>query len=194
MPGAEQRENGRRPAWQWPERIGLRFVTSHDVRVVYTKYDGRLHWHHSMHYLGEDEHGIWLGAHAGLSSQRGSEPPIVLEQPHVLLIPPEQWWTAVFNGEPGSTEIYADITTPPQWPHPEEVTMVDLDLDVVRLRPDRQVLILDEDEFADHQVRYRYPAEVITAAEQAAAWLCKTIKADAEPFAGAFRPWLQQVC
>ena len=44
-----------------------------------------------------------------------------------------------------------------------EVTMVDLDLDVVRLRADQRVLIVDEDEFAEHQVRYSYPAEVITA-------------------------------
>lgn len=36
--------------------------------------------------------------------------------------------------------------------------MVDLDLDVVR-RFDGSAEILDEDEFAEHQVRYGYPPE-----------------------------------
>jgi protein associated with RNAse G/E len=161
--------------------------------VVYTKYDGSLHWHQTMHYLGTDEHGTWLGAPAGTTAQRGSEPPILLEQPYVLLVPDGQWWTAVFNGEPARTDIYCDIATPPQWPRQGEVTMADLDLDVLRVRTDRQVLIVDEDEFAEHQLRYSYPADVISQAEQAAAWLWQAISAGAEPFATSYHRWLDQV-
>ncbi|HXB50646.1 MAG TPA: DUF402 domain-containing protein, partial [Streptosporangiaceae bacterium] len=65
-------------------------MAGHDVRVVYTKYDGSLHWHQVMQYLGEDEHGIWLGGSAGSTTQRGDEPPIVLKQPFVGLIPDGQ--------------------------------------------------------------------------------------------------------
>jgi uncharacterized protein len=168
-------------------------VSGHDVRVVYTKYDGSLHWHQTMHYLGEDGHGIWLGAHADSVSQRGSEPPVTLEQPYVMLFPRDAWWTAVFNGEPARTEVYCDITTPPQWPHPAEVTMVDLDLDVLRSRPDQRVVLLDEDEFAEHQVRYRYPADVIRQAEQSAAWLLQAVGNGVQPFASEYRGWLNQV-
>ncbi len=82
------------------------------------------------------------------------------DAPAVQLVPAGQWWTAVFNDPPASAEIYCDIATPPQWTHPGEVTMVDLDLDVIRRR-DGQVLLDDEDEFAEHQVRYGYPAELI---------------------------------
>jgi len=171
----------------------VRPVTGRDVRVVYTKYDGSLHWHQIMQYLGEDEHGIWLGGPAGSTTQRGNEPPIVLEQAFVELIPAGQWWTATFNGDPARTEIYCDIGTPPRWPSPAEVTMADLDLDVLRLRADQQVIIVDEDEFAEHQVRYRYPAEVISAAERAAAWLLDAISAKAEPFGAAYRGWLELV-
>ena len=71
--------------------------------------------------------------------------------------------------------------------------MVDLDLDVIRLRADQQVLLLDEDEFAEHQVRYGYPADVISEAEQAAAWLRHAISSGAEPFASQYRSWLDQV-
>ncbi len=168
-------------------------MASRDVRVVYTKYDGSLHWHHPMRYLGVDEHGTWLGAPARTAIQRGSEPPVVVEWPFVQLIPDGQWWTAAFNGESAATEIYCDIGSPPRWLHPGEVTMVDLDLDVLRIRRDGQVRLVDEDEFAEHQVRYGYPADVIRQAEHAAAWLLAAVQARAEPFDTGYRGWLDMV-
>lgn len=165
-----------------------------DVRVVYTKYDGSLHWHYTMSYLGEDEHGTWLGARPGLVARRGHEHELIVGETQVLLLPRgEAWWTATFNAEPARTEIYCDIATPARWPEPGEVTMADLDLDVVRRRADQRVEIVDVDEFADHQRKYGYPAGVIRAAEQAAQWLRDAISAGAEPFAGAYREWLAQV-
>lgn len=170
------------------------------MRVVYTKYDGSLHWHQVMRYLGEDEHGIWLGGPAGSTTQRGDEPPIVLGEPFVQLFPAGQWWTATFNGDPARTEIYCDIGTPPRWQWPAdgaadlaEVTMVDLDLDVLRLRADQRVFVVDEDEFAVHQVRYGYPPEVISEAERAAAFLLDVISAKAEPFGAVYQDWLDMV-
>jgi uncharacterized protein len=164
------------------------------VRIVFTKFDGGLHWHHTMEFLGEDEHGIWLGARAGSLSQRGSEPPITLHRAYVgLFAAGDPWWVAWFNAEPADTEIYCDISTPPQWPSDDEVTMIDLDLDVVRIRPTREVRLLDEDEFAAHQVRYGYPADVISQAERAAAWLREVISANEEPFATGYRYWLGKV-
>jgi uncharacterized protein len=168
-------------------------VTGRDVRVVFTKYDGSLHWHHTAQHLGEDEHGTWLGAPSGTPIQRGGEPPVVLEQPWVQLIPAGQWWTAAFNAEPAATELYCDITTEPRWLNPGEVTMVDLDLDVLRMRADGRVLLLDEDEFAEHQVRYGYPVEVIRRAEQSAAWLLAAVRAGAEPFGTGYRRWLDRL-
>jgi uncharacterized protein len=168
-------------------------VTGRDVRVVYTKYDGSLHWHQTSRYLGEDEHGVWLGNTPGSTTQRGFEAPIVIEQAVALLIPRDRWWTAVFNGGDVRTAIYCDIATPARWNGQDEVTMADLDLDVVRMRADHQVLLLDEDEFAEHQVLYGYPADVIREAERAAAWLAEVISAGAEPFASEYRRWLDQV-
>ena len=54
------------------------------------------------------------------------------------------------------------------WVAGDQVEMVDLDLDVVR-GFDGSAQILDEDEFAEHQVRYGYPPEVTGHAERAAA-------------------------
>jgi hypothetical protein len=108
-------------------------------------------------------------------------------------VPAGQWWTATFNAAPAKTEIYCDIGTPPQWPDPGVVTMADLDLDVIRRREDQQVLIVDQDEFAEHQVRYSYPAEVIRAAEHAADWLYQAISARAEPFGSHYLRWLDKI-
>jgi uncharacterized protein len=61
------------------------------------------------------------------------------------------------------------------------------------LRADQRVIVVDEDEFAEHQVRYGYPADVISAAERATAWLLDAISAKAEPFGAAYRSWLEMV-
>jgi protein associated with RNAse G/E len=71
--------------------------------------------------------------------------------------------------------------------------MIDLDLDVVRLRRDGRVFVDDEDEFAEHQVRYGYPPEVVNKAEQAAASLLAAVSAGLEPFGTAAERWLDKV-
>ncbi|MCW2878900.1 MAG: hypothetical protein JWQ95_3000 [Sphaerisporangium sp.] len=166
-------------------------LTGVAVDVVYTKYDGSLHWHHTARLLGEDEHGVWTGCPAGSTGRRGSERPIVWRQPFVMVFPRDAWWTAVFNGHPSKTAIYCDITTVPQW-RDGRVTMVDLDLDVIRMR-DGRVLLDDEDEFAEHQVRYSYPGEVVTLAERSAAWLMAAVRDGMAAFSGVHESWLAQV-
>ncbi|MGH3465990.1 MAG: DUF402 domain-containing protein [Kribbellaceae bacterium] len=162
----------------------------HPVRVVYRKYDDSLHWHQWAQYLDEDEHGLWLGAPPHSKAQRGDEPPVIHSQAHVLLFPRDAWWTAVFNDAPARTEIYCDITTPPEI-GTAQVTMVDLDLDVLRRR-DGSVLVDDEDEFAEHQVKYGYSPDVIEQAQASCDWLAANV-AVSEPFMSAFRPYLERM-
>ena len=162
------------------------------VRVVYRKFDGSLHWHYTMRRLGEDRHGVWLGLPANSHTRKGDGPPVPIPQPHVLLIPPDAWWTATFNARPCWTEIYCDITTPAEWISPDEVTTVDLDLDVIRRFDATAAQLLDEDEFAEHQLRYSYPADVIARAEQSAQWLRDAVLT-LEPFRSAYRDWLSMV-
>ncbi len=162
------------------------------VRLVYRKYDGSLHWNYETYRLGEDEHGVWVGALAGTTLRRGSLVVDPVEWPHVVLLPRDGWWTAAFNAAPHRTEIYCDISTVPTWLAPDEVTMVDLDLDVRRRRTGL-VELLDEDEFAEHQVLFRYPEEVVAAAQASAHQLERDIRADREPFASAYQPWLTQL-
>ena len=159
------------------------------VRIVYRKYDGTLHWNQPGWRLGEDGYGVWVGGPAGTPVRRGHETGTPVESAHVLLFPREGWWTAVFNAPPHRTEVYCDITTPPHWPTADEVTMVDLDLDVRRRRTG-EVAILDEDEFAAHRIRYGYPPDVVAEAEAAAQWLAGALAEDVEPFCHTYQHWL----
>ncbi len=157
--------------------------------MVYRKFDGSLHWNTTVTRLGQDEYGVWTGAPAMNVSYRGNGPAVVIEHQQVRLFPHSGWWTASFNAAPARTEIYCDISTQPVWPSPAEVTMVDLDLDVCRRR-DGLIVLLDEDEFAEHQVKYSYPADVIAESERAAAWLQVALGDGREPFATVYRTYL----
>jgi protein associated with RNAse G/E len=162
------------------------------VRVVFRKYDGSLHWHAWLSRLGEDEHGVWLGAPRHTPWQRGSEPPVTMKAAHVSLFPRDGWWVANFNAVPAELEVYIDLSTAPTWPTTDEVTMVDLDLDVVRHRDSGAAQLLDEDEFEEHQRRYAYPAVVIDRTREAARWLMDAVT-EQEPFTNVYRHWLALV-
>lgn len=172
---------------------GYRAGMAEQVRVVFRKYDGSLHWQLVLRRLGQDEHGIWAGAAAGATARRGHEPPVSIGHDHVLLFPPEAGWVARFNAEPHHTEVYCDLTTVPVWPSRDEVTMVDLDLDVCRMRRDGSVRLLDEDEFAVHRLRYGYPDDLVTHATRTAAWLQTVLGDGSEPFARGYHQWLAKL-
>ncbi|MEV0797050.1 DUF402 domain-containing protein [Kribbella sp. NPDC050281] len=162
-----------------------------NVRVVYRKYDEKLHWHQWMRSLGEDEYGVWLGAPPNSVAQRGDEPEIVQSQAVVQLFPRDKWFTAAFNDEPRWTEIYCDITTPVEFSE-DVFTMIDLDLDVIRRRDGTTVLVDDEDEFAEHQVKYGYPADVIKTARETCDWLVGAVVTE-EPFLTVYKTYLDKV-
>jgi hypothetical protein len=163
------------------------------IHVRYTKWDGSLHWHFDTVELGEDVHGLWLGAPDGTEVRRGDEPP-VRSQAFALLVPPMGWWTAVWNdvspdGSGFSFEVYLDVCTPPTRDG-SVVGAVDLDLDVAR-RPDGTTVMLDEDEFEEHRRRYGYPERVVDQARVAAASMMRLVEARVEPFGVVGPEWLR---
>jgi uncharacterized protein len=162
------------------------------VQVRYRKYDGTAHRDYPARRLGDDDHGAWLGVEAGTTSiYHGG--PSVERIPFVLLIPRGQWWTAMFNPPPRTSEIYCDITTPAQWVGDHTVELVDLDLDVVRRRHSGLVELRDEDEFAAHRVSFGYPADVVEPAQRAASWLRAALEDGVQPFASRYRRFLAQL-
>lgn len=162
------------------------------VTVQYFKYPDRLHWRHELHRLGEDEHGVWLGAPTGTTVQRSLEPPITMKSPFVQLIAPSAFWSLIYNGEDHRYPVYIDVATPATWVGPNRVEMIDVDLDVVRWR-DGTVVILDEDELIEHRASLGYPDWLYERARTAAAELVPRVEARTEPFGTVPDRWLRQL-
>ena len=71
-------------------------------------------------------------------------------------VPHERPWAAsYYDSAEQPISVYVDMTTPAVWDG-SQVTMVDLDLDVV-LGRDGELLLDDEDEFDEHRVTLGYP-------------------------------------
>ncbi len=158
------------------------------VHIDFRKWPDRTHWQFAMQRLGEDEHGTWLWAPPGLVARRGDEAPQVFPSLHVKVITHDAWWTAIWNDRSPRVELYVDIVTPARWDG-DRVTMVDLDLDVVRRR-DGSVEVLDEDEFDDHRVRYGYPPHIVDRARAATATVFLDVEGRREPFGDVAHRWL----
>lgn len=100
------------------------------------------------------------------------------------------WYSAEFYPD-GETAVYVDINTPARWEGPV-VTMVDLDLDLVRKRSDGSVVLLDEDEFEAHRVEYSYPEHLVAGAREAAGAIVVPLENGQEPFGSVGDSWLER--
>jgi protein associated with RNAse G/E len=89
-------------------------------------------------------------------------------------------WNAPAPESPFHYEVYVDVSTPARW-EPRRVTMVDLDLDVVRT-PAGECSIRDEDEFASHSATLGYPPEVVASAQRSADLSLTRVVGREEPF------------
>ncbi|MFB9312828.1 DUF402 domain-containing protein [Nocardioides plantarum] len=159
----------------------MTLVLGTPVRLEMTKWGDRPHWEFAATYLGADEHGDWIGIPVGTHMSRpGAAFDTVVAQ--VGLVPRGVGWVSTFHAPGWRIATYVDMTTVPGWDGTTCRT-VDLDLDVVRTA-DGHVFVDDEDEFAEHQVRYGYPPEVIALAEESAAWVHEAVLAERAPFDG----------
>jgi protein associated with RNAse G/E len=162
------------------------------VHVDFRKWGDRPHWQTGGTLLGEDEFGVWLGGAANSVAYSGPRGSGVFEPAFVQLFPRDEWWVAIWNAT-GGMELYVDVTTPPQWVSDDHVTMIDLDLDVIRFREDGRVILDDEDEFAEHQIEFGYPEDVVRRAQSSAEFLLEAVRSGAEPFGSASARWFQRL-
>ena len=165
----------------------------------FTKWGGGEHWQWWGRYLEEDEFGRWFTAPSGT---RCSRPGVSFLEadPWVSLVPHGAGWVAGFYPAAKEISLYVDMTTPARWrplaPGPEgprwEVTMVDLDLDVILTR-EGHLFVDDEDEFEAHRALLGYPPEVVSLAEHTAREVLRAVGEGTEPFATAGFERLRQV-
>lgn len=164
-----------------------------ELELLLTKYDGSRHRWLTANLLGTDEFGTWLGTPAGtvVNYAYGPRSSRRTATDAVRLIPHGTWWMALFLSHPDPTEIYCDVITPAVR-SPAGFTVIDLDLDVIRHRPDGRVKVDDEPEFAENALRYAYPTDVVSAAAETAAELQKALIESRPPFNGHHTTWLRQ--
>jgi predicted RNA-binding protein associated with RNAse of E/G family len=172
-----------------------------------TKWGDRPHWQFEGIHLGSDEHGEWLGFPQGTHNHRpGYE--FHSEVDAVTLVPTGSWYAATFHAPGIWCDLYIDITTPGEWDG-DVLRAVDLDLDVIRMSPEPtvsrrsapqnlsaglgEVFVDDEDEFAEHQLAFGYPADVIEAAQTSCDQVLAAVRAGLPPYDGTHRRWLEEL-
>ncbi|MFZ0664783.1 MAG: DUF402 domain-containing protein [Acidimicrobiales bacterium] len=155
------------------------------------KWGGKPHYRGVVHVLGEDEFGTWLWGPGGRTIYRGDEVAFIGEYDTIILVPTEDWWTLSWPIAHPRMTLYVNISTPAIW-EKNRVVCIDLDLDVVQLI-DGSVLIVDEDEFAEHQVLYDYPQDIIDGARKAADTAYDLAVRQVPPFdGGAAKSWAEE--
>lgn len=159
------------------------------VRVVMRKWPDQPHWEHDAVLLGDDEHGVWVGAPVGTSMSRPGAS-FVSDQAVVRLVPRDAPFVASFYAPGGRApcDVYVDITTVPTWSGHQTVTAFDLDLDVVRGWSGR-VWVDDEDEFAAHRVRFGYPSALVRLAATSCDAVHATLAGGRTPYDGSAGAW-----
>ena len=169
----------------------------------FTKWGGHPHWEWVGTYLGADTHGDWWYSPPGTRCVR---PGRDFREEHgwVSLAPSTGAWAAGFYPAAKDVRIYVDMTTEPVWQRrdgrsdhwgadgPEwEVTMVDLDLDVVLTR-DGNLFLDDEDEFLAHRESLGYPPDVVALAERTSTDVLRAVAEGREPFGSVGHAWLDR--
>jgi len=177
------------------------------IRCEMSKWGDRPHWRFAGVHLGSDEHGEWVGVPAGTHHHRpGHEFHSAVDC--VTLVQRDRWHLATFQAPGIWCDLYVDVTTPAVW-HGDVLRAVDLDLDVIRL-PDPlapldaspwdvhpagpgEVFVDDEDEFAEHQASFGYPADVVRRARASCDELVAAVRAKAPPYDGSHQRWLAEL-
>ncbi|WP_144874337.1 hypothetical protein [Microbacterium sp. 1.5R] len=159
------------------------------------KWDGSPHWRHECVYLGADEWGDWLGQPIGWPSARPGAS-FIAETPNVTLIPRRTDYALTVNRDhPRGMRVYIDLGWDVRWTDdPLLATGIDMDLDVVRVVGDRGTWVDDRDEWAEHSVRFGYPAPVREQLEALALDLEQGVRTQVAPFDDATADaWLDRL-
>jgi uncharacterized protein len=148
------------------------------------KWPATPHYGHAALRLGEDEFGTWYRVVEGTPWYRGGEFLSNGEWDATILVPHADGYIAWFWGDGiGQLDLYVDIVTNVER-LPESLFAVDLDLDIIRFRDDGRVQLVDEDEFALHQVQLAYPNAVIAHALTVATETVELVRTGKAPFDG----------
>jgi hypothetical protein len=102
--------------------------------------------------------------------------------PGISVFFPKRWYNVVALLEDTGTRYYCNIASPP-YRTEDTVTYIDYDLDViVSAEPNRGFVIVDEEEYELHKIRYRYSAVVERKVKRGLKELLERIRRKDAPF------------
>ncbi len=154
-----------------------------------TKYDGSLHYRYPMQVIREEPGQLTLFGPAGtpVDGYRG-----MYRATHHAL---ELYWpdrcynlSVLWHADWRPRMHYVNIATPARWGD-GTLRFVDLDLDVVWLAESGDVILDDQDEFALHQERFGYPADLVARCWQSSADVRDLVARRVYPFDGSLYAW-----
>ena len=146
------------------------------------KWPDRPHYGHQGWVLGEDEHGLWIELRVGSPIYRGDE--LLFHGRHGgLMLSPPAGRSLVWFPQHGELDLYVDVVTDVERTA-TTLTMVDVDLDIVRWRETGLVELVDEDELALHEVTLGYPTGLADRARRDGAAILAAATAGDPPYDG----------
>ena len=154
-----------------------------------TKYDGSLHYRYEVQLVerSEDQLAVYSGPGTSVISYRGPSTRVRqllsifwLGRPFVL----HAMWDAAW--QPHS--LYIDISTDTRWTD-DVVRYIDLDLDLVLNHDSTEIILADEDEFAAHRNKFRYPATLVSQCLTAVGEVRQLLELRESPFTSDLFAW-----
>ena len=146
------------------------------------KWPDRPHYAHQGWFLGDDEHGLWIELRVGSPVLRGDVVLFHGQHGGLMLLPP--WGRSlVWFPEHGEVDLYVDVVTGVERTA-SSLTMIDLDLDVVRWRDTGVIELVDEDELELHEVTLGYPPGTADQARHDGATILAAALAGEAPYDG----------
>ena len=159
------------------------------MHVHSTKYDGSLHYRYPAEVvsLGPTEARVFTPAGTACESYRG---PVDIAHPVLMVYWTDRPWNLHLSWFPDGRlrHWYVNVATPATWDD-GVLRFVDLDVDVI-LRASGEIVVLDEDELAEHRVRFGYPDALVEHVHATAREIRAAMAARTYPFDDALTGWL----
>ncbi len=140
------------------------------INLISKKYDGSLRDTAEAFLIAQDEETVVLLQPPGTGEYDHRSARWETTQDGLLMLFFTNRWYNVWHiadQQSHFNRIYANIALPARWVNGNTLEWVDLDLDI-RVHLDGSIVLLDEDEFLENQLRMGYPPDVVTQAQVAA--------------------------
>lgn len=177
------------PLLEGAERSTCEVRTFTAMLVHSTKYDGSLHYQYPTQIVRSEPGLIVLYGPPGtpIHGYRGD----YLATHHAL----EFYWAdrdynlhVLWHADWRPRMHYVNIATPASW-EDDTLRFVDLDLDIIWRAASGEIVLDDEDEFAEHQARFGYPTDLIERCWRSCADVRNQIERRVAPFDGSLLAW-----